>query len=262
MMIKQVDEYNKHGYAIFRDFFYEEEISALASHVDRIYQQWISENELEIFNNKLVNMYSLTSSEYFQAAPELRIEFFKLIASVKLTKTLESMFGSDIYFHNTQLFFNPTNQDQLPYWHRDLQYSAVEDSVQRNEQSKMLNLHVRIPLLAEKGLEVIRGSHKRWDTELEKNVRFELNNHKNSEALPDSELIDLAPGDIVIFNAQMIHRGNYALNPARKAFDLCVGKYHPLSSAFLDGRVLPSEEELKSIENKQWYKLARDIRVM
>ena len=71
--------------------------------------------------------------------------------------------------------------------------------------------------------------------------------------------MDLVPGDVLIFNAQMIHRGNYALNPTRKAFDLCVGKYHPLTAGSLDGRVLPTLAELGRITNGHWYALAREI---
>ena len=258
-MMKPIDQYEEHGYSIFKGFFNDEEIYLLNKHVNRIYRQWLSENEADIFNNKLVNMHSLTSPEYFQGASYQRVAFFKLIGSVKLTKALKSMFGSDIHFHNTQLFFNPSNVERLPYWHRDMQYSPIEDAVQSNEQSKMLSLHVRIPLVEEQGIEVVTGTHRRWDTELERNVRFELNGHKNSDSLPNSELIDLVPGDILIFDAQMIHRGNYELNSARKAFDLCVGKYHPLASDFLDARVLPTKAELDSIQNDQWYKLAREI---
>ena len=162
-------------------------------------------------------------------------------------------------FHNTQLFFNPANVECIPYWHRDMQYSPIEDSVQCAEQKEMLSLHIRIPFIAEKGVEIVTGTHKRWDTELERDVRFELNGHRNSESLPGSELIDLARGDILIFSAQMIHRGNYELNPARKAFDICVGKYHPLASGFLDPRVLPKDEEIDNIANNQWYRLAREI---
>jgi hypothetical protein len=169
------------------------------------------------------------------------------------------MFGSDIHFHNTQLFFNPSNVECIPYWHRDMQYSPIEDSVQCEEQKEMLSLHIRIPFIEEKGVEIVTGTHRRWDTELERDVRFELNGHRNSESLPGSELIDLARGDILIFSAQMIHRGNYELNPARKAFDLCVGKYHPLASGFLDPRVLPKDEEIDNIANNHWYRLAREI---
>jgi len=257
--MKPIDQYEKHGYATFRGFFNNEEISLLDKYVDRIYKKWQSENETAIFNNKLVNMHSLTSPEFFQEDSEQRTEFFKIIASEKLTETLESMFGSEIHFHNTQLFFNPSNTERLPYWHRDMQYSPIEDAVQSDEQSKMLSLHIRIPLIEEKGIEIVTGTHRRWDSELERNVRFELSGHRNNESLPNSELIDLARGDILVFNAQMIHRGNYELNPARKAFDLCVGKYHPLASDFLDPRVLPTKEEINNIANNQWYRLAREI---
>jgi hypothetical protein len=259
--MKPIEQYEKHGYAILRGFFNDEEISLVNRHVDRIYRKWQSENKAEIFDNKLINMHSLTSQEYFQEAPNQRTEFFKIIASVKLTETLDSMFGPDIYFHNTQLFFNPSNIERLPYWHRDMQYSPIEDAVQSDEQSKMLSLHIRIPLIEEKGVEVVTGTHRRWDTELERNVRFELNGHRNSESLPNSELIDLARGDILVFSAQMIHRGNYELNPTRKAFDLCVGKYHPLASGFLDPLVLPTEEEIDNIANNQWYRLGKKLQL-
>ena len=260
-MMKPIDQYEKHGYSILRGFFDDEEISKLNKYVDCIYQKWLMENEAAIFEDKLVNMNSLTSPEYFQQSHSRRIDFFELIAPQKLTKALESMFGYGIHFHNTQLFFNPSNGERLPYWHRDMQYSPIEDSVQSDEQNKMCSLHIRIPLIEEKGVEVVPGTHRRWDTKLERNVRFELDGHKNSESLPNSELIDLIRGDILIFNAQMIHRGNYELNSERKAFDICVGKYHPLASNFLDPRVLPTDDEIGKIANNQWYRLAREIQL-
>lgn len=253
------DQYEQFGFAILKGLFDKNEISLIDKHVDPIYQQWLIENEAAIFKHKLVNMHSLTSPEYFQDAGDKRAEFFSAIASVKLSKALAEMFTSELYFHNTQLFFNPSNVKRLPYWHRDMQYSPIEDSVQSAEQHNMLSLHVRIPLVAEKGVELIAGTHKRWDTELERNVRFELNGYRNSDSLPNATLIDLACGDVLIFDAQMIHRGNYVLNPTRKAFDLCVGKYHPLASDFLDERVLPTASELEQIENDQWYQLAQKV---
>ncbi|ADZ92725.1 phytanoyl-CoA dioxygenase family protein [Marinomonas mediterranea] len=257
--MKPIERYEKDGYVILKGFFSEDEIALLDRYVDRIYRIWRSENEAAIFNRKLVNMHSLTHPEYFQGSPDQRAEFFNTIASQKLTETLENIFGSGLYFHNTQLFFNPSNSERLPYWHRDSQYSSIEDSVQSDEQHRMLSLHIRIPLIDEKGVEVVVGTHKRWDTELERNVRFELNGHNNSESLPDSVLLDLKQGDVLVFNAQMIHRGNYELNSERKAFDLCVGKFHPLVSGFLDPQVLPTDEEIDNIVNNQWYRLAREI---
>jgi ectoine hydroxylase-related dioxygenase (phytanoyl-CoA dioxygenase family) len=111
----------------------------------------------------------------------------------------------------------------------------------------------------EAGLELIPGSHKRWDTELERDVRFERNGHANSEELPGAVLLNLDPGDIVIFDAQMIHRGNYRLNKTRKALDLCVGKPHPFTAKYLDESVLPGEDEVDRISNKLYFIRARDV---
>ncbi|MEN3362906.1 MAG: hypothetical protein V7606_180, partial [Burkholderiales bacterium] len=185
--------------------------------------------------------------------------FFECLAPEKLTEILERMFGSDIYFHNTQLFFNPSDSKKLPYWHRDLQYSPIDDATQAKEQRNMLSLHVRIPLIRETGVELIAGTHRRWDTELETDVRFERNGHRNSEELPGSELIELDPGDVLVFDAQMIHRGSYRLNETRKSLDLCVGKPHPFTSAYLDESVLPDEQEMNRIPNNLWYRRAKAV---
>ena len=65
--------------------------------------------------------------------------------------------------------------------------------------------------------------------------------------------------DVLVFDAQMIHRGNYALNRERKALDLCVGKPHPFTLRYLDGSVFPTDEELALIRNKAWYQRARQV---
>ncbi len=204
-------------------------------------------------------MNTLSDPHYFVGYKAQRLLFFQTIASHRLTQIIDSMFDDGIYFHNTQLFFNPLENKRLPYWHRDMQYSPIDDSVLKNEQQNMVSLHVRIPLIQEQGIELIPGTHKRWDTELEREVRLELNGHKNSEDLPGSVLIELMPGDVLIFSAQMIHRGNYRLNESRKSLDLCIGKQHPLTSTYIDENALPNVDELDKIVNNRWYKNARAV---
>ena len=252
-------QFDDKGYAILKEFFSPDEIKNITEIVDRIYAQWLDENGDECIKHQLINMHALTHLKYFEGKSDERIRFFELIASQKLTDVLETMFGEELYFHNTQLFFNPYQQGKRPYWHRDLQYSPIDDAMQAQEQNNMLTLHVRTPLVAEKGVELIPYTHKRWDSQLERNVRFELNGHTNSDVLPGAVLIELEPGDVLIFSAQMIHRGNYELNPMRKAFDLCVGKPHPWTSAFIDEEILPTDDEIDCIPNDQWYERAREI---
>ncbi|ASP49762.1 phytanoyl-CoA dioxygenase family protein [Cognaticolwellia beringensis] len=252
-------QYDDMGYVVIRDFLSDIEILAISKHVNSIFESWMCSNKTEIFEHKLVNMHSLTQQVFFEDTPEKRVDFFNSISPVKLTNLLESMFGSEIYFHNTQLFFNPLNSKRLPYWHRDMQYSPISDDIQKAEQKNMVSLHIRIPLVKEKGVEIIPGTHKRWDTDLERDVRFELNGHQNNEELPNAILIELDVGDILIFSSQMIHRGNYELNDSRKALDLCVGQYHHLSFNFFDKQVLPTEKEIELIKNNQWYSCANKL---
>ena len=246
-------QYHKDGFVIVRDFFNVTELALLTAFIDPIYQQWLAQNKTAYIEQRLVNMHSLTLPEYFDQNPFNRVEFFNALAPSKLTALLADIFKTDIYFHNTQLFFNPYKNQRQPYWHRDLQYSDIDDDTQQQQQSSMLPLHIRIPLIAETGMELVPGTHTRWDTEQERNVRLELNGHHNNEPLPNAVTIKLALGDLLIFNGQMIHRGQYAPNPERKALDICAGKPHPLLSRFLDHQVLPGKEELNAIDNSAWY---------
>ncbi len=52
-------------------------------------------------------------------------------------------------------------------------------------------------------LELIPCSHKRWDSELERNVRLELQVYSNCEELPEAVLIELDPGDVLIFHSHL-----------------------------------------------------------
>ena len=257
--MKISQEFADQGYVIIKKLFTQAEMEQITNIVNPIYQQWLQENSFSLIEYQLVNMDSLTHLKYFPNHSKKRIQFFELISPKKLTDLLESIFGQGIYFHNTQLFFNPYQNRRLPYWHRDLQYNPIEETVQVKELKNILMLHIRIPLVAEKGIELIPGTHQRWDSELERNVRLELKGHTHSENLPNTVLIELEPGDILIFSGQMIHRGNYELNTIRKALDICVGKKHPLTSGFLDRDILPNALEIECIKNNQWYKLAREI---
>lgn len=252
-------QYDESGFIILRDFFSTKELLLLSELVDGVHQQWLSINREAYEREGLINMHSLTQTHYFQADPEARSMLFKAIAPTKLVELLDEVFECEIHFHNTQLFFNPFNPVQTPYWHRDLQFSPIPEEQQKAAQAELLSLHVRIPLVKEVGLELIPGSHKRWDTDLERDVRLELADHKNSETLPGAELLDLEPGDIVVFNAQMIHRGHYSDNDVRKALDLCVGKDHPLLQGTLDPSNLPSQDELDSLNGDIWYRRAWSV---
>jgi len=109
------------------------------------------------------------------------------------------VFGDSLYFHGTQMFFNPLDGRRRPYWHRDLQYMSYDETRQRALLSELCNLHVRMPLRSERHFMLVPGSHARWDSELERDVRLESSGHHSWEELPSATVFDLEPGDTLIF---------------------------------------------------------------
>lgn len=252
-------EYDENGFIILRDFFTTKELLRLSELVDGVHERWLEMNREAFEQHGLINMHSLTQAQYFVDEPDNRRLLFKAIAPAKLVELLDEVFEQEIHFHNTQLFFNPHDPEQMPYWHRDLQFSDIPDEKQQAAQTELLTLHVRIPLVKEVGLELIPGTHRRWDTELERKVRLGLDGHSNSEDLPGGVELDLEPGDLVVFNAQMIHRGKYSDNDVRKALDLCVGAPHELVAGTLDPANLPTLEELEALGADPWYQRAWEV---
>lgn len=250
--------YHENGYLLVRRFFDAALIETLTRCCDRIFGQWLANHRSAYVNERLINMHSLSDPVYFTENTE-RILFFNAVANGPLVRLCADLFGDKLYFHNTQLFFNPLDPGKAPYWHRDLQYTGIEESEQIALLPQLLNLHARIALIPERGLELIPKTHRRWDTTLERAVRLELDGHSNNEALPTALRLDLDPGDLLIFNAHMLHRGNYALNDARKAFDILIGTPHPLMMKWLDAGMLPARADIARIDFPQWYQNAWNV---
>lgn len=247
------------GYLLLPGFFDAGWIAGLATIVERVFQQWLQANRTACIEQRLINMHSLTSPGYFVRRFAERIAFFNLIANERLVALARDLFGDDLYFHNTQLFFNPIGTERQPYWHRDLQYGPFDENQQQRLLPELLNLHARIPLLPERGLELIPGTHRRWDTPLERSVRLEAGGRRHFEDLPDGQCFDLRPGDLLIFHAHMLHRGNYALNQDRRGFDIALGAPHPQMTGLPDPAHLPEREELPFVRFPDWYSRARTL---
>lgn len=251
--------FEANGYTVLRGLLPRDALRPLGATAVAVCRRWLRTNRKARVAQGLVNMQGLTLRDYFAHDPAQRLRFFDLLQPPALTGALEAVFGPGLYFHNTQLFFNPHDRAQAPYWHRDLQFSPVPDEEQAAALQGMCSLHVRIPLLPERGLALIPGTHRRWDTPLEARVRFGRDGHRSSESLPGETLIGLEPGDVLVFHAQMIHRGHYSADRRRLALDLCVGRPHPLTDRFLNTAVLPDRHELGVLKHPAWFRHALGV---
>lgn len=169
---------------------------------------------------------------------------FKLVCDRQLLGMVKQVIQSPL-FMGTQLFFDPYKAEQTNYWHRDPQYHMTVEEQQAALKGPEV-LHVSIPLTTDPGVEVIPGSHKNWDTEEELQVRLEQNGHKHSDNLSKGVQVPLKVGDILLFSANMIHRGLYGSN--RLALDILYCERNPQLIQFIQPKHQPTAQMLSELD--------------
>jgi ectoine hydroxylase-related dioxygenase (phytanoyl-CoA dioxygenase family) len=202
------------GFEIHRQVFPQDSLDRLESVLREFHSRWCRANKA-FYESRAVNSAYLTDQNIL--SNEKRLVLFEFLAGQKLLNIVEQ-YIKEPAFLNTQLFFDPFNPEQKNYWHRDIQYGNT-----LNQQLQMLQdpapmPHFRIPLVSETGLELVPGTHTRWDTEDELNVRLEQNGKHSWNNLEQGQRITLERGDVLVFCAKMLHRGLYGDN--RFAFDV------------------------------------------
>jgi hypothetical protein len=100
-------------------------------------------------------------------------------------------------------------------------------------------------------MELVPGTHKRWDNAEEYDVRQEQNGRQSNESLSTGKKIQLFAGDLLVFSADMIHRGLYGLN--RLAFDILVFDTAGDYADYVDDDCLPSSSMLNKINDAQLF---------
>lgn len=238
-----IDDYEENGYLVIRSFLGESELHGLLEVITRFHQSWRQEHA-QFYAEKAINSAYLTGKKYLKDTD--RESLFKFIGSVRLMEVVTAVMGDRPAFMNSQLFFDPVNQLQSNYWHRDPQYHLSVE-----EQKAALRgpnvVHFRIPLLDEPGLELIPGTHRRWDSDEELSVRLEQDGRNNHDSLSSGVRVRLNAGDLLIFSANMIHRGLYGMD--RLSLDILFCDPLPELMKFVDDSCLPDAEIVGKLEN-------------
>jgi len=240
-------EYDELGYFVIRNYFSAAEISALRDVVLKFHENWKADN-IQFYRSEAFNSSVITGIDYLEC--DDRLKLFNFISSKKMMDAVESVIPEKAAFMNTQLFFNPYNPKQKDFWHRDCQYDfGVEEQKIAVQETQVV--HLRVPLFDELGMELIPGTHKRWDNEEEFNVRQEINGKVSCDSIEGGQVIGLAAGDILVFSADMIHRGLYGMD--RLALDILVFDPAGDFADYVDDECLPSVEMLDKIEDPRLF---------
>lgn len=246
--------YNDHGYFVFREYFEASEIALLRHVVLKFHTLWKQDNE-KFYTEEAFNSSLITGTQYLECEDRLRL--FNFIGSKKMMALIDTLIPTHPAFMNTQLFFNPVNPQQKDFWHRDCQYDHdIEGQKKAIEETQVV--HLRVPLFDERGMELVPGTHKRWDNDEEFAVRQEQKGKVSSDSLSTGKSIKLAAGDVLVFSADMIHRGLYGLE--RLALDILVFDSAADFVDYVDDDCLPEASMLDDIDDPRLFINTRHLK--
>lgn len=217
------NEWSRNGYFVVPQLFDASLINTLRVICDDIFRQWLAESPDPFSASNNTNMAYLTEERYFREHPERLGTLLEVIAHEKILSIFNQLFDVEPLFHNTQYFFEPATETSAGNWHRDQQFDSASTESEKSFLSEK-GFHAHIALVPDDNLEIIPGTHARWDTPEEFEIRKGKNDKKpNSDEMPGAIRIRLNAGDACFFSAWSIHRGNYVAGKIRRTFDVIYG---------------------------------------
>ena len=220
------------GYVIVRALFAPARTGQLRTICDRILEEWRvinPETGKPGGSPEATVMRHLNHVGYFtNRSTELAL-LMDAVADEKVLATMRAVFGEEPLFRCTSYFFNPLGVSKDGNWHRDSQFSAPDDEAEQALLAKAAesgnSVQMQIALIPSADIEVVPGSHLRWDTPAEYAIRKAEGGAQNrSNTMPGARRVELAPGDAVLFNPMAIHRGRYHADRLRRTLMLTYTK--------------------------------------
>jgi hypothetical protein len=161
---------------------------------------------------------------YFKRNREDLLPLLELAADERVLSPLREIMNWEPMYLKTSLWFNPLDRSDDGNWHRDTQFTIPDPAEERaviERVCRETGAQVQIALVPSQDIQVVPGSHLRWDTPEEFAIRRADNGaHCTSNDMPNALRVDLAPGDGVMFNPVALHRGRYHADKLRRTFML------------------------------------------
>jgi hypothetical protein len=179
-------------------------------------------------------MRHLNHPEYFRQSGTSLVDLLQAVPAVLDVCT--TILNAEPLFRCTSLFMNPQVNSQDGNWHRDSQFHHADEEEERQAIVGVGDLgrsvQLQIALVASDDVEVVPGSHLRWDTTAE---------------------YSLQPGDAVAFNPLALHRGRYHADKLRRTLMLTyTSSEHPRFDYFSDQPWFDDDGYLHGVDEHTW----------
>lgn len=251
-------QWQERGYIVVRGLLGAERSARLRAIAESVLDQWRinnPENGKPGGDANATVMRHLNHSGYFSAQQgEDRREMLRAIADPQVLSVGRAILGEEVLFRCTSLFMNPLERSLDGNWHRDSQFHCpLEEDEKRmiaNAGQGGTSIQLQVALVPSDDVEVVPGSHRRWDTPAEYAIRrADEGNNNRSNAMPGALRVALQAGDAVAFNPCGLHRGRYHTDKLRRTLMLTYTKASaPCSDYFSDQPWFLSEGYLDGLD--------------
>lgn len=214
------DRFRRDGYARFPGFLGPSRIAALRAACDAALVGWMTAEGRGPRAPDVTNMAYLTDLRLWPDSRDGLLEIAEFAASPAVLAPVERAAGSPVLFHNTQYFMEPHNRSWDGDWHRDTQFLSPTDDIEWARIRGAASVHFRVALVDDPWLEIVPGSHARWDSPQEYAVRRATGKGGRHGAMPGGIALPLKAGDALLFHAWSIHRGRYVATRPRRTLDI------------------------------------------
>lgn len=229
-----VIEFIERGFTIVRGLFSDDELRAMSSALDNVIDQVRSAPlEYSVRNTAKDPQNQDTWGVNYIFSRELYKPAFAIpFESPALMTTLKEILGERLRFGNAHALWSPERVDYELYWHRD-------SSEYRPEHTPGPRAHVQFNVCLEddSSFRAVPGSHHRPLTDDELN----LVETRQIAPLPGEEVATCRRGDVLLMNANTVHRGSCAAGTLRRTLHMSVQPYGEASGGHDSWRFMRAE---------------------
>ena len=217
-------QWDNEGYIVARNLFDQARVSRLREVCDGILAQFLGADAQsgKPGNPDGYNMRHLNHPAYFKEHPEWFPALMDTAAAPRILQIAAEILGEDALFRCTTYWFNPRRVSQDGNWHRDSQFvtkSEAEEKQMLAERPRAVQL--MLALAPTEDNEYVPGSHLRWDTPEEYQIRkADGQQHNRANTMPGAIRVRQEPGDMMAFNPSGLHRGRYHADKLRRTLML------------------------------------------
>ena len=231
-MTKYRQQWLEQGYLVVPGAFSPEKVGKLFEICERSYAQWRAEStqdsepDYHHYKPDAWSIIHLNHPKYFRDHPADLPVLLNAVADPFALEIVEEIFTEAPLFTQANYYIDPPSEPFFGGWHRDCQFFADGDEAKERadvqaESEPPRELHMHIPLVPTAATEVVPGSHRRWDSDEELNVR---RHDRFSDAMPGALRLHLEPGDLAFFHVNALHRGLYPVGVPRRTLAVTYGR--------------------------------------